>query len=53
MEGEVTFRFRVDPELAPEVQVVAYAILPSETVIAHTADFPIEKCFSHKVSEVA
>ncbi|XP_035536272.1 alpha-2-macroglobulin-like, partial [Morone saxatilis] len=29
---------------------VAYAILPSETVIAHSADFSTEKCFSHKVS---
>ncbi|KAF1393661.1 hypothetical protein PFLUV_G00018350 [Perca fluviatilis] len=36
--------------MAPDVQVVAYAILPSETVIANSADFSTEQCFSHKVS---
>ncbi|XP_041795894.1 alpha-2-macroglobulin-like [Chelmon rostratus] len=49
-EGEVSFDFKVSPEMAPEVQVVAYAILPSESVIAHSADFSTEKCFEHKVS---
>uniref|UniRef100_A0A4W6CPT5 Alpha-2-macroglobulin bait region domain-containing protein n=1 Tax=Lates calcarifer TaxID=8187 RepID=A0A4W6CPT5_LATCA len=49
-EGEVSFKLSVRPEMAPDVQVVAYAILPSENVIAHSADFSIEKCFSHKVS---
>uniref|UniRef100_A0A4W6FDL3 Alpha-2-macroglobulin-like n=1 Tax=Lates calcarifer TaxID=8187 RepID=A0A4W6FDL3_LATCA len=49
-EGEVSFKLSVPPEMAPDVQVVAYAILPSENVIAHSADFSTEKCFSHKVS---
>ncbi|XP_045929765.1 alpha-2-macroglobulin-like [Micropterus dolomieu] len=49
-EGEVSFKLTVSAEMAPEVQVVAYAVLPSETVIAHSADFSTEKCFSHKVS---
>ncbi|XP_044057401.1 alpha-2-macroglobulin-like [Siniperca chuatsi] len=49
-EGEVSFKLKVSAEIAPHVQVVAYAILPSETVIAHSADFSTEKCFSHKVS---
>lgn len=49
-EGEVSFKIRVSPEMAPEVQVVAYSVLPSENVIAHKADFSVEKCFSHKVS---
>ncbi|XP_074542611.1 alpha-2-macroglobulin-like protein 1 [Halichoeres trimaculatus] len=49
-EGQVSFKLRVSPEIAPEVQVVAYAVLPSETVIAHSADFTTEKCFSNKVS---
>ncbi|KAM6987443.1 alpha-2-macroglobulin-like [Tautogolabrus adspersus] len=49
-EGEMSFKFRVSPEMSPDVQVVAYAVLPSETVIAHSADFSTEKCFSHKVS---
>ncbi|XP_067449972.1 alpha-2-macroglobulin-like [Thunnus thynnus] len=48
-EGEVSFQLKVSPEMAPEVQVVAYAVLPSETIIAHSADFSTEKCLSHKV----
>ncbi|XP_045929801.1 alpha-2-macroglobulin-like [Micropterus dolomieu] len=48
-EGEVSFKLTVSAEMAPEVQVVAYAVLPSETVIANSADFSTEKCFSHKV----
>ncbi|CAN9511030.1 unnamed protein product [Ophioblennius macclurei] len=49
-EGEVSFTLRVTPEMSPSVKIVAYAVLPSETVIAHQADFNIDKCFSHKVS---
>ncbi|XP_071372715.1 alpha-2-macroglobulin-like [Centroberyx affinis] len=49
-EGEVSFMLEVSPEMAPLVQVLAYTVLPSETVIAHSADFSTEKCFSHKVS---
>ncbi|KAM8768605.1 alpha-2-macroglobulin-P-like [Acanthopagrus schlegelii] len=49
-EGEVSFTLKASPEIAPLVQVVAYTVLPSETVIAHSADFSTEKCFSNKVS---
>ncbi|XP_019212767.1 alpha-2-macroglobulin [Oreochromis niloticus] len=49
-EGQVSFKVRVSPEMAPEFQVVAYAVLPSEAVIAHSADFSTDKCFSNKVS---
>lgn len=49
-EGEVSLKFRVSPDMAPDVQIVAYAVLPSENVVAHSADFSTEKCFSHKVS---
>ena len=49
-EGEVSFKLKVSAEIAPDVQIVAYAILHSETVIAHSADFSTEKCFSNKVS---
>ncbi|XP_041665327.1 alpha-2-macroglobulin-like [Cheilinus undulatus] len=49
-EGEITFKMTVSPEMAPEIQFVVYAVLPSEVVIANTADFSVEKCFSHKVS---
>ncbi|KAM9853544.1 alpha-2-macroglobulin-like protein 1 [Aulostomus maculatus] len=49
-EGELSFKLTVSPEMAPDIQVVAYAVLPSETVVAHSRDFPTEKCFSNKVS---
>uniref|UniRef100_A0A3Q1J1K2 Alpha-2-macroglobulin bait region domain-containing protein n=1 Tax=Anabas testudineus TaxID=64144 RepID=A0A3Q1J1K2_ANATE len=48
--SSVSFKLKVSPEMAPEFQVVAYTVLPSETVIANSADFSTEKCFSHKVS---
>ncbi|XP_077468386.1 alpha-2-macroglobulin-like [Stigmatopora argus] len=49
-EGEVTFQLKVSPEMAPDVQIVAYAVLPSEAVIAQSAHFTTEKCFKNKVS---
>lgn len=49
-EGEFTFKLEVSADIAPSFQVVAYAILPSQGVIAHSADFDTEKCFSHSVS---
>ncbi|CAN9511028.1 unnamed protein product [Ophioblennius macclurei] len=44
-----SFELQVTPDMAPEIQLVAYAVLPSGTVIAHSADFNVENCFSHKV----
>ncbi|KAF3847192.1 hypothetical protein F7725_020220 [Dissostichus mawsoni] len=49
-EGQVSFKLTVSPDMAPDIQVIIYAMLPSETVIANSADFSIEKCFSNKVS---
>ncbi|XP_026166070.1 LOW QUALITY PROTEIN: alpha-2-macroglobulin-like [Mastacembelus armatus] len=49
-QGQVSFKLNVSPEMVPFVQVVTYAVLPSETVIASSADFSTEKCFTHKVS---
>ncbi|XP_034095863.1 alpha-2-macroglobulin-like [Gymnodraco acuticeps] len=49
-EGQMSFKLAVSPDMAPDIQVIIYAILPSETVIANSADFSIEKCFSNKVS---
>ncbi|XP_029028302.1 alpha-2-macroglobulin-like [Betta splendens] len=49
-EGEVSFKLKVSPDMAPKVQVVVYAVLPSETVIASSADFTTEQCFRNKVS---
>ncbi|KAM6987442.1 murinoglobulin-2-like [Tautogolabrus adspersus] len=49
-EGEIIFTLKVTPDLAPEFQVVSYAVLPNEIVIADRAIFQTEKCFSNKVS---
>ncbi|XP_019716994.1 alpha-2-macroglobulin-like isoform X2 [Hippocampus comes] len=49
-EGEVTFQLKVSAEMAPEVQIVAYAVLPSAAVIAHSAHYITEKCFGNKIS---
>uniref|UniRef100_A0A3B3CQX5 Alpha-2-macroglobulin bait region domain-containing protein n=1 Tax=Oryzias melastigma TaxID=30732 RepID=A0A3B3CQX5_ORYME len=40
----------ITPDLAPEFQLVVYAVLPSKHVIASSGDFSTEKCFSHTVS---
>lgn len=48
-EGAFTFKLRVSSDMSPEVQVVAYAVLPSQGVMAHSAEFTTEKCFSHSV----
>ncbi|XP_062275147.1 alpha-2-macroglobulin-like [Scomber scombrus] len=48
--GELSFQLKVTPDMAPMVQIVAYTVLPSEIVIAHSEDFSTEKCFSNKVS---
>ncbi|XP_022071816.2 alpha-2-macroglobulin-like [Acanthochromis polyacanthus] len=48
--GQVSFHLTVSPEMAPDIQVVAYAVLPGGKVFQHSADFSTEKCFSHKVS---
>lgn len=50
IEGEFTFKVKASPDMAPSFQVVAYAILPSQIVIAHSFNFITEKCFSHSVS---
>uniref|UniRef100_A0A8C7TNX9 Alpha-2-macroglobulin-like n=1 Tax=Oncorhynchus mykiss TaxID=8022 RepID=A0A8C7TNX9_ONCMY len=48
-EGEVTLKLAVVPEMTPLVQVLVYSMLPSEAIIAHSMNFPTEKCFRHKV----
>ncbi|XP_076147510.1 ovostatin homolog 2-like [Alosa pseudoharengus] len=49
-QGEVSFRLSVSAEMAPSVQVLAYCVLPSETVLADSKTFSTEKCFITKVS---
>lgn len=51
--GSTSFTVKMSPELSPVLQVVAYVILPSEHVIAHTADLNVNKCFSNKVGVCA
>lgn len=48
-EGDVTLKLAVVPEMAPVVQLLVYSMLPSETVIAHSMNFPTEKCFRNQV----
>ncbi|XP_031439423.1 alpha-2-macroglobulin-like isoform X2 [Clupea harengus] len=48
--GEVSFKLPVNPGMAPSVQVLAYCVLPSETVLAESRTFSTEKCFRNKVS---
>ncbi|XP_063063228.1 alpha-2-macroglobulin-like protein 1 [Engraulis encrasicolus] len=48
--GEVSFKLPVRPQMAPTVQVVVYCVLPSETVLANSRKFEIQKCFANKVS---
>ncbi|KAG7282540.1 hypothetical protein CRUP_001115, partial [Coryphaenoides rupestris] len=49
-KGEITIKLKVSPDMAPLVQVVVFAGLPSENIIAHKADFDTEKCFANQVS---
>ncbi|KAL1004891.1 hypothetical protein UPYG_G00051880 [Umbra pygmaea] len=51
-EGDVVLKLAVSPEMAPVVELLVYSVLPSETVIAHSLNFPTEKCFRNKVSVV-
>ncbi|XP_052431625.1 alpha-2-macroglobulin [Carassius gibelio] len=48
--GTMSFKLSVGADLAPEVQILAYCVLPSENVVVHSTKFDVEKCFSNKVS---
>ncbi|XP_026138194.1 alpha-2-macroglobulin-like [Carassius auratus] len=48
--GTMSFKLSVGADLAPEVQILAYCVLPSENVVARSKTFDIEKCFKNKVS---
>ncbi|XP_062376687.1 alpha-2-macroglobulin-like [Sardina pilchardus] len=49
-KGEVSFQLFVRAERAPSVHVLAYCVLPSETVLADSKTFSTEKCYKNKVS---
>ncbi|XDV32976.1 hypothetical protein PO909_003603 [Leuciscus waleckii] len=48
--GSMSFKLSISADLAPVIQILAYSVLPSETVVASSKDFNIEKCFKNKVS---
>ncbi|XP_058601051.1 alpha-2-macroglobulin-P-like [Onychostoma macrolepis] len=48
--GTVSFKLSVGADLAPAVQILAYCVLPSENVVAHSTKFDTEKCFKNKIS---
>ncbi|XP_029110202.1 alpha-2-macroglobulin-like protein 1 [Scleropages formosus] len=49
-EGNTTISLRVNPELAPVVQVLVYVALPGGTVISASMAFTTEECFKYKVA---
>ncbi|XP_024132722.1 alpha-2-macroglobulin-like protein 1 [Oryzias melastigma] len=49
-QGEVSFTFNVSPDMAPNVQIVAYAVLPSQEFIAHHVFLSTGDCFKNEVS---
>ncbi|XP_043115311.1 alpha-2-macroglobulin-like isoform X2 [Puntigrus tetrazona] len=44
VEGEVMFKVLVRTQMAPKMEFLAYCVLPSETVLAASRTFQIEKC---------
>lgn len=48
-EGELSVKVKVSPEMAPDFVLLAYAVLPSKIVIASSAQFSTEECYSNKV----
>uniref|UniRef100_A0A8C2GTQ3 Uncharacterized protein n=1 Tax=Cyprinus carpio TaxID=7962 RepID=A0A8C2GTQ3_CYPCA len=50
VEGEVMFKVPVRARMAPKMEFLVYCVPPSETVLAASRTFQIEKCFENKVS---
>uniref|UniRef100_A0A671K5H0 Alpha-2-macroglobulin-like n=1 Tax=Sinocyclocheilus anshuiensis TaxID=1608454 RepID=A0A671K5H0_9TELE len=50
VEGEVMFKVPVRARMAPKMEFLIYCVPPSETVLAASRTFHIEKCFENKVS---
>ncbi|XP_051719428.1 alpha-2-macroglobulin [Ctenopharyngodon idella] len=50
VEGEVMFKVLVHPKMSPKMEFLAYCVPPSETVLAVSRTFQIEKCLENKVS---
>ncbi|CAL1581108.1 unnamed protein product [Knipowitschia caucasica] len=47
--GDISFFMEITPDLAPAVTLVAYAVLPSASVIATSKEYITTKCFSNEV----
>ncbi|XP_051551566.1 alpha-2-macroglobulin-like protein 1 [Myxocyprinus asiaticus] len=50
LSGTMSFMLSVAPNLAPVVQILAYCVLPSASVVAVGTDFDTEKCLRTQVS---
>ncbi|NP_031402.3 pregnancy zone protein precursor [Mus musculus] len=50
MKGVFSLPIQVEPGMAPEAQLLIYAILPNEELVADAQNFEIEKCFANKVN---
>ncbi|XP_077058469.1 alpha-2-macroglobulin-like protein 1 [Siphateles boraxobius] len=48
--GSVSFQLSVGVDMAPEVQILVYCVLPSENVVVGSASFDTETCFLNQVS---
>ncbi|XP_051011619.1 pregnancy zone protein-like [Acomys russatus] len=49
MKGVSSFPIQVEPGMAPVAQLLVYAILPNEEIVADTQELEIENCFANKV----
>ncbi|XP_052028668.1 pregnancy zone protein [Apodemus sylvaticus] len=50
MKGVFSFPIQVEPGMAPTAQLLVYAILPNEELVADAQKLEIEKCFANKVN---
>lgn len=47
--GSVSFQLSVRVDMAPEVQILVYCVLPSENVVVGSALFETETCLPNQV----
>ncbi|GAB1291337.1 Pregnancy zone protein [Apodemus speciosus] len=50
MKGVFSFPIQVEPGMAPTTQLLVYAVLPNEELVADAQELEIEKCFANKVN---
>ncbi|CAI5768766.1 alpha-2-macroglobulin-like isoform X1 [Podarcis lilfordi] len=49
-KGVFSLDLSVDMDTAPLARLLLYTILPSRELVAHSADFTVENCFTNKVN---